>query len=204
LATPPSRWLICEATAIGVNLQKAIVMFARIPDWARKDEELKGNHDGTACSDFGEGEIWSLSEERPILKFGNDSPTKWLMYGWTWLSDFLVSKTDGLELLRFVRVRRWPRQKFDMFSNGEKFGEISQLNPLYTRYKAELRNGTIWEFVLPLFLSAWYFGTSSDGGRIVVRCFTHYNWGTLIDTQHDSPFLLAILGFLHREHLRHG
>lgn len=179
-------------------------MFARLPDWARKGSEFEGNQYGTGCSDLGVGEIWSPSEERPIQRFGNDPPAQLFLYGWIWLSDFVVSKPDGTELLRFVRIRHWPLQRFEMIANGEKLGEIAQLNPLNTRYKADFRDGTSWEFVLPLFLSAWYFGTSSNGGRLVVRRLSHYNWVTLIETEFDSPYLPAIIGVLHREHLRYG
>jgi len=177
-------------------------MLAKLPDWARRGESIEGNRYGVGCSNLGEGEIYGFSEQRVIMRFGNVPTARMLMYGWIWLPVFVVSQMDGPELFRVTRVRRWPRPGFEISSGGLKVGEIAQANPVYARYEIDLQSGLNWRLVLPLF-SAWFFGSSSAGGRLLVRKQTHYQWLVAVDADHDCPFLIPALAFIHREYLRH-
>lgn len=178
-------------------------MFARRPDWAGSGEAFEGKRYGVACGYHGEGEVFSFDEQRVMLKFANDPTPRRVSYGWIWLPAFVVSGVDGAELLRVKRSQRIPRQKFEMKVGDVKVGEIVQRNPVYTSYDLNLQGGSSWRLALPLF-TIGFFGTSSNGGRLLFWRQSHWQWLVVLDPEHDSPFLMPALAFIHREYLRHG
>jgi hypothetical protein len=178
-------------------------MFPTRPTWARTRTAFEGNRYSIACDWRGDGEVFSYDENRVLLRFRNEPTPKTLMYGWIRLPEFVVFSENGSEALRFRRTRRLPRQLFPILTAGNQVGQLVQTSPFYTSYELDLANGTKWKLRLPLF-TIGFFGTSSDGGRLLFWLKSHRLWHLVVEPKYDSTVLLASLAFIHREYLRHG
>ncbi len=190
-------------------------MFARrYPPWARAGTPFPGNRYSTECTYHGDGAILSFEEGRKegrvVFRFRNEplpnSLIEWLprpLYGLVRLPEFVVYDPDGKEVVRIRRTRRFPRAIFEMRDGKELRATIVRRHPLFSSYDIRLAGGPDWRFKLPLF-TIDFFGESSIGGRLLARLDTHNQCFMVVDTNHDSPYLIHALAFLHRERIRVG
>lgn len=193
-------------------------MFARRPPWVRAGTPISGNRYSTVCPWFGgDGGILSFEEEgkegRVVFRFRNAPQPKSLMawlprlprplYGLVRLPEFVVYDPDGKEVVRIRRTCRFPRAIFEMRDGKELRATIVRRHLLFSNYDIHLAGGPDWRFKLPLF-TINYFGESSIGGRLLALRDTHNQWFILVDTNHDSPYLIHALAFIHSERLRVG
>jgi hypothetical protein len=184
-------------------------MFARrYPLWARTGTPLPGNRYSTGfTTHYGDGDLLSFEEGREegrvIFRFRNEPQPKTLMYGLVRLPEFVVYDPDGTEVVRIRRTRRFPRATFEMRDGKELRATIVRRLPLYSSYDIRLAGGPNWRFKLPLF-TIDFFGESSIGGRLLTRQDSHNQWFMVVDTNHDSPYLIHALAFIHRERMRVG
>lgn len=184
-------------------------MFARRPPWARgpRATTFPGNRYSTGCTYYGDGAIYSFEEGRKegrgVFRFRNEPQPKTLMYGLVRLPEFVVYDPDGKEVVRIRRTRRFPRAIFEMREGKELRATIVRRHPLFSSYDIRLAGGPHWRFKLPLF-TIDFFGESSIGGRLLAWLDTHYQWFMVVDTNHDSPYLIHALAFIHRERIRVG
>jgi hypothetical protein len=74
---------------------------------------------------------------------------------------------------------------------------------MFSSYDIRLAGGPDWRFKLPPF-TIDFFGESSIGGRLRARPHTWTQWWVIVDTNHDSAYLVHALAFIHRERLRVG
>lgn len=177
-------------------------MFTKRPTWASSRTTFEGRRYGISCSWNGAGEVFSYDENRVALKFRNDPVPTRMMYGLIRLPEFVVLNQDDLEVWRFRRTRRFLRQVFDICAGGNRVGEVIRLNAICRSYELYFANGKKWDLSLPLF-TIGFFGTSSDGGRLLFWLKSHRLWQLVVDPKHDSTLLIASLAFIHREYLRH-
>lgn len=112
------------------------------------------------------------------------------------LPDFAVYDTADRELFRIKSERRLPLAKFVMVGNGLPVCTIRQRSILLNKYTLDFANGQKWVFRMPLF-TVNFGGLSEMGEKIRVRLWTHNVWYVLIDTNVDSPQLVAALAFIH-------
>jgi hypothetical protein len=173
------------------------------PEWAQARTAFDGKRYALACTWEGDGEIFSYDENRVIFKCRNKPSVKSQVYGFIKLPEFIVNREDNSEELRFQRTRRFLRTIFDIRTTEGSAGQIVQRNPICTGYEITLANGTKWNLSLPLF-TIGFFGSSSNGGRLLFWLKSHRLWQAVVDTEHDSALLIASLAFIHRERLRHG
>ncbi len=183
-------------------------MFARrYPPWARAGTRFPGNRYSTVCTYHGDGAIYSFEEDRKegrgVFRFRNEPQPKTTMYGLVRLPEFVVYDLDGKEVVRIRRTRRFPRSIFEMRDGKELRATIVRRHLLFSNYDIHLAGGPDWRFKLPLF-TIDFFGESSIGGRLLARLDTHNQWFTVVDTNHDSPYLIHALAFIHRERMRVG
>ena len=184
-------------------------MFARrYPPWARVGTPLPGNRYSTVCAYFsGDGDLLSFEEEgkegRVVFRFRSEPQPKILMYGLVRLPEFVVYDPDGKEVVRIRRTCRFPRPIFEMRDGKELRATIVRRHPLFSSYDIRLAGGPGWRFKLPLF-TIDFFGESPIGGRLLVRQDSHNQWFTVVDPNHDSPYLIHALAFIHRERMRVG
>ena len=185
-------------------------MFARRPPWAKgpRADTFPGNRYSTGCTTYyGDGDILSFEEGRKegrvVFRFRNEPQPKRLSYGLVRLPEFVVYDPDGKEVVRIRRTRRFPRAIFEMRDGKELRATIVRRHPLFSSYDIRLAGGPDWRFKLPLF-TADFFGESSIGGRLLAWLDGHYQWYMVVDTNHDSPYLIHALTFIHRERLRVG
>jgi len=187
-------------------------MFARrYPLWARDGTPFPGNRYSTVCAFFGrDGGILSFEEGRKegrvVFRFRNEPQPKTLpglLYGLVRLPEFVIYDPDGKEVVRIRRTRRFPRAIFEMRDGKELRATIVRRHPLLSSYDIRLAGGPDWRFKLPLF-TIDFFGESSIGGKLLARADTHNQWFMVVDTNHDSPYLIYALLFIHRERMRVG
>ncbi len=185
-------------------------MFARRPPWARgpRATTFPGNRYSTALTTYhGDGDILSFEEGREegrvVFRFRSEPQPKILMYGLVRLPEFVVYDPDGKEVVRIRRTRRFPRSIFEMRHGKELRATIVRRHPLFSSYDIRLAGGPDWRFKLPLY-TIDFFGESSIGGRLLARADTHNQWFMVVDTNHDSPYLIHALLFIHRERMRVG
>ncbi len=191
-------------------------MFARrYPPWVRAGTPFPENRYSTVCAWFGgHGDILSFEEEgkecRVVFSFRNAAQPKSLMawlprplYGLVRLPEFVVCDPDGKEVVRIRRTRRFPRAIFEMRDGKELRATIVRRHLLFSSYDIRLAGSPDWRFKLPLF-TIDFFGESSIGGRLRALLDTHNQWFMVVDTNHDSPYLIHALAFIHRERLRVG
>ncbi len=184
------------------------------PPWARAG--ISGNRYSTRFTSFfdGDGDILSFEdppkEGREVFRFRNEPQRKSLMgflprplYGLARLPVFVVYDPDGREVVRIRRTRRFPRAIFEMRDGKELRATIVRRHPLFSSYDIHLAGGPDWRFKLPLF-TIDFFAESSIGGRLLAWLDTHYQWFMVVDTNHDSPYLIHALAFIHRERIRVG
>ena len=173
-----------------------------------------GNRYSTGCTLDGDGAIVSFeegrTEGREVFRFCNEPQPKSLMdwlprplYGLARLPEFVVYDPDGKEFVRIRRTRRFPRAIFEMRDGKELRATIVRRHPFFSSYDIRLAGGQDWRFKLPLFRIN-FFGESSLGGRLLAWLDTHYQWFMVVDTNHDSPYLIHALAFIHRERVRVG
>lgn len=178
-------------------------MFEKRPDWARARKAFDGKRYGLACSWEGDGEAFSYDEDRLTLKFKNEPTVRSQVYGLIGLPQFVVYNQNNSEELRFQRSQRFPRQTFDIKAGEQCIGQIIKRSPFSTRYEINLTNGIKWDLSLPLF-TVGFFGSSSNGGRLLFWLKSHRLWQLVIDPEHDSISIIGSLAFIHRERLRYG
>ena len=183
-------------------------MFARrYPPWARASTPLPGNRYATWCTYYGDGDIYSFEEGREegrvVFRFRSEPQPKILMYGLVRLPEFVVYDPDGKEVVRIRRTRRFPRAIFEMRDGKELRATIVRRHPLFLSYDIRLEGDPDWRFKLPLFRIN-FFGESSIGGRLLALLHTHNQWYLRINPNHDSPYLIYALVFIHRERIRVG
>ena len=190
-------------------------MFARrYPSWTR--QPLPGNRYSTAFTSWfdGDGVILGYEEGREegreVFRSRNEPQPKSLMewlprplYGLARLPEFVVCDPDGKEVVRIRRTRRFPRATFEMRDGKELRATIVRRHPLFSSYDIRLAGGPDWRFKLPLF-TIDFFGESSIGGKLLARADTHNQWFMVVDTNHDSSYLIHALLFIHRERMRVG
>ncbi len=169
---------------------------------------MPGNRYSTGfTSYYGDGDILSFEEDREegrvVFRFRNEPQPKILMYGLVRLPEFVVCDPDGKEVVRIRRTRRFPRSIFEMRDGKELRATIVRRHPLFSSYDIRLAGGPDWRFKLPLF-TIDFFGESSIGGRLLARQDSHNQWFMVVDTNHDSPYLIHALAFIHRERIRVG
>ncbi len=173
-----------------------------------------GNRYSTACTYHGDGDILSFEEGRKegrvVFRFRNEPQTKTLiyllprpLYGLVRIPEFVVYDPDGKEVFRIRRTRRFPCATFEMRDGKELRATIVRRHPLFSSYDIRLAGGPDWRFKLPLF-TINFFGESSIGGRLRALLDTHNQWFMIVDTNHDSPYLIHALAFIHRERMRVG
>lgn len=181
-------------------------MFARRPRWARAGP-FPGNRYSTWCTYYGDGDIYSFEEGREegrvVFRSRNEPQFKTLMYGLVRFPEFVVYDPDGKEVVRIRRTRRFPRAIFEMRDGKELRATIVRRHPLFSSYDIRLAGGPDWRFKLPLFTN-YFFGESSIGGRLLAWLDTHYQLLMVVATNHDSPYLIHALAFIHRERIRVG
>ncbi len=179
----------------------------RYPPWARTGTPLPGNRYASWCTYYGDGDIYSFEEGREeghvVFRFRNEPQRKTLMYGLVRLPELVVYDPDGKEVVRIRRTRRFPRATFEMRDRKELRATIVRRHPLFLSYDIRLAGGPDWRFKLPLF-TVDFFGESSIGGRLLASQHRHYQWFMVVDTNHDSPYLIDALAFIHRERVRVG
>jgi len=185
-------------------------MFARRPPWARgpRATTFPGNRYSTALTTYhGDGDILSFEdgreEGRVVFRFRNEPQPKTLNYGLVRLPEFVVYDPDGKEVVRIRRTRRFPRATFEMRDGKELRATIVRRHPLFSSYDIRLAGGPDWRFKLPLY-TIDFFGESSIGGRLEALQHRHNQWFMVVDTNHDSPYLIHALAFIHRERMRVG
>ena len=169
---------------------------------------MPGNRYSTGfTTHYGDGDLLSFEEGREegriVFRFRNEPQPKTLMYGLVRLPEFVVYDPDGKEVVRIRRTRRFPRATFEMRDGKELRATIVRRHPLYSSYDIRLAGGPNWRFKLPLF-TIDFFGESSIGGRLLTRQDSHNQWFMVVDTNHDSPYLIHALAFIHRERMRVG
>ncbi|MCK5361851.1 MAG: hypothetical protein KAR22_02725 [Gammaproteobacteria bacterium] len=163
------------------------------------------------CAFFGrDGGILSFEEGRKegrvVFRFRNEPQPKTLpglLYGLVRLPEFVVYDPDGKEVVRIRRTHRFPRSIFEMRDGKELRATIVRRHPLFSSYDIRLAGGPDWRFKLPLF-TIDFFGESSIGGRVEALQHRHNHTPRLVDTNHDSPYLIHALAFIHRERIRVG
>jgi len=192
-------------------------MFAhRYPSWARARPPLRGNRYSTAFTSWfdGDGVILSYEEGheegREVFRSRNapqpNSLMQWLprpLYGLARLPEFIVCDPDGKEVVRIRRTRRFPRATFEVRDGKTLRATIVRRHPLFSSYDICLTGGPDWRFKLPMF-TVDFFGESSRGGRLLAWLHTHRQWYMVVATNHNSPYLIHALAFIHRERLRVG
>lgn len=145
------------------------------------------------CSYEGNGEIlWRVKtlHKRPHYP-----------YGFFRLPDFVVYDKADKEVFRIKRERRFSLSQFVMVDNGLPICTIKQRSILRNKYSLDFGNSLKWVFRMPLF-TVNFGGLSETSEKIRVRLWSHNIWYVLIDTNVDSPQLVAALAFIHRERLR--
>jgi hypothetical protein len=178
-------------------------MFEKRPDWARAGRPFDGKRYGLNCTWEGDGEAFSYDEDRVILEFKNRPTVRSQVYGIIRLPEFVVGNSNNSEEWRIQRSRRLPPQIFEIKTGDQCIGQIIQRGLFCTRYEINLANGIKWNLSLPLFTNG-FFGSSSDGGRLLFWFNNHRLWQAVVDPDHVSIPLIASLAFLHRERLRQG
>jgi len=192
-------------------------MFARrYPPWRRAGTPFPGNRYSTGFRSYfsGDGDLLSFEEGpkegRVVFRFRNAPQPKSLMewlprplYGLVRLPEFVVYDPDGKEVVRIRRTCRFPRAIFEMRDGKELRATIVRRHLLFSSYDIRLAGGPDWRFKLPLF-TIDFFGESSIGGRLIARQHTHNQWYMFVETDHDSPYLIHALAFIHRERMRVG
>jgi hypothetical protein len=178
-------------------------MFGKRPDWVRAKTPFDGKRYGLACGWEGDGEAFSYDEDRVILKFANEPTVHSQVYGFIRLPQFVVYNQSNAQKLQFQRSRRFFPQKFEIRSGEQSIGQITQHYVVGTGYEISFTNQIKWNLSLPLFTNV-FFGSSSEGGRLLFWYNHHRLWEVVVDPAHNSISLIASLAFLHRERLRHG
>ena len=89
-------------------------MFAKRPEWAKAKRAFAGKRYCIDCTYYGEGEVFSFDEQRIALRFHNEPSVRHYSYGWVWLPEFVVADSDGRELVRISRKKRFPRPLFEL------------------------------------------------------------------------------------------
>lgn len=152
------------------------------------------------CSYEGNGEIYNSNGEI-VWRVKTLYSRPHYPYGFFRLADFVVYDKADKELLRIKRERRLPLAQFVMVENGLRVCTIRERSILLNKYTLDFTNGQRWVFRMPLF-TVNFGGSSDTGATIRTRLWTHNVWYVLIDTNADSPHLVAALAFIHRERLR--
>jgi hypothetical protein len=152
------------------------------------------------CSYEGSGEIYNSNGEI-LWHFKTLHTRPHYPYGFFRLPDFVVYDRTDKELFRIKLERKWSLAQFVMVENGLPICTIGQRSILRNKFTLDFANGQRWVFRMPLF-TVNFGGLSETGAKIRARLWTHNVWYVLIDTNADSPQLVAALAFIHRERLR--
>lgn len=152
------------------------------------------------CSYEGNGEIYN-SNGKIIWRFKTLHTRPHYPHGFFRLPDFVVYDTTDKEIFRIKLERKLALAQFTMLENSLPICTINQRSVLRNKLTLNFVNGQKWVFRMPLF-TVRFSGLSETGEKISVGVRTHNIWYVLIDAKVDSPQLMAVLAFIHRERLR--
>ena len=153
------------------------------------------------CAYEGNGVIYN-SKGEILFRFKTLHKRPRYPYGVFRLPDFVVYDPADNERFRVKLQRKWPLAQFVMMENGSPICTLKQRSFLRTKFTFDFAEGKKWIFRMPLF-TVRFGGFSETGGKVHVNGGrTHNLWYVAVDTEIDSPQLVAALAFAHRERLR--
>ncbi|HEX3890316.1 MAG TPA: hypothetical protein VHX90_05640 [Verrucomicrobiae bacterium] len=173
---------------------------SRFPQKEKTIQQVEAGKYCFKCSYEGNGEIYNSNGEI-IWRFKTLHKRPHYPYGFFRLPDFVIYDKTDKEIFRIKLERKWALAQFMMLENGLSVCTINQRSIFRNKLTLNFANGQKWIFRMPLF-TVRFGGLSETGEKIRVGVRTHNIWYVSIDTNVDSPQLVAALAFIHRERLR--